>query len=99
MDLGLGGKVALVTGSHRGTGAGIAEVLGREGARAAKKGWGEDWATIEQKVSEELFVNPTGRLAKIEEVGSLVAFVASEQAGYLNAANLRIDGGAADCAV
>ena len=60
---------------------------------------GEDWATIEQKVSQELFVNPTGRLAKIEEVGSLVAFVASEQAGYLNAANLRIDGGAADCAV
>jgi 3-oxoacyl-[acyl-carrier protein] reductase len=32
MDLGLGGKVALVTGSYRGTGAGIARVLATEGA-------------------------------------------------------------------
>jgi len=75
------------------------EVVAMMRARAAKKGWGDDWATIEQKVSQEFFVNPTGRLARIDEVGSLVAFVASEQAGYLNAANLRIDGGAADCAV
>src|SRR5438128_9111932 len=32
MDLGLSGKVALVTGSYRGTGAGIARVLATEGA-------------------------------------------------------------------
>jgi len=32
MDLGLGGKVALVTGSYRGTGAGIARMLAAEGA-------------------------------------------------------------------
>src|SRR2546421_1244476 len=32
MDLGLEGKVALVTGSYRGTGAGIARVLAAEGA-------------------------------------------------------------------
>ena len=32
MDLQLSGKVALVTGSHRGTGAAIAETLAREGA-------------------------------------------------------------------
>jgi 3-oxoacyl-[acyl-carrier protein] reductase len=32
MDLGLNGKVALVTGSYRGTGAGIARVLAGEGA-------------------------------------------------------------------
>src|SRR5215471_8107892 len=32
MDLGLDGKVALVTGSYRGTGAGIARVLASEGA-------------------------------------------------------------------
>lgn len=32
MELGLGGRVALVTGSYRGTGAGIARVLAAEGA-------------------------------------------------------------------
>ena len=31
MDLGLAGRAALVTGSYRGTGAGIARVLAREG--------------------------------------------------------------------
>ncbi|MYI00670.1 MAG: beta-ketoacyl-ACP reductase, partial [Acidimicrobiia bacterium] len=32
MDLGLSGKVALVTGSYRGTGSGVARVLAAEGA-------------------------------------------------------------------
>jgi NAD(P)-dependent dehydrogenase (short-subunit alcohol dehydrogenase family) len=68
-------------------------------SRAEKKGWGDDWAEIQRRGIRELFDNPTGRLAKIEEVASLVAFVASERAGYINGAQLRIDGGAAGCAV
>lgn len=43
--------------------------------------------------------NPSGRMSEIEEVASLVAFVASERAGTINGANLRIDGGATDCAL
>jgi 3-oxoacyl-[acyl-carrier protein] reductase len=39
MDLGLKGKTALVTGSHRGTGAGIAAVLAAEGARVVVHGF------------------------------------------------------------
>ena len=41
--------------------------------------------------------NPAGRIGRIEEVGALVAFLASDHAGYINGADLRIDGGAADC--
>ncbi len=39
MDLGLQGKRALVTGSYRGTGAGIAEVLAAEGATVVIHGF------------------------------------------------------------
>ena len=39
MDLGLAGKVALVTGSWRGTGAGIAKALAREGCRVLVHGF------------------------------------------------------------
>ena len=41
----------------------------------------------------EVLDNPTGRLGRPEEVADLVAFVASPLAGYINGANLRIDGG------
>jgi 3-oxoacyl-[acyl-carrier protein] reductase len=39
MDLGLRGRVALVTGAHRGTGAGIAAVLAAEGATVLVHGF------------------------------------------------------------
>jgi len=39
MDLGLAGRVALVTGSYRGTGAGIANVLAAEGATVLVHGF------------------------------------------------------------
>ena len=42
MDLGLRGRVALVTGSWRGTGAGIAEVLASEGATVLVHGFESD---------------------------------------------------------
>lgn len=71
----------------------------REGLerRARKEGWGDDWEEIERRACSDFMPNPTGRLGKLEEVGSLVAFLASERGAYINGANLRIDGGAADC--
>ncbi len=74
----------------------IKETLQR---RAEKKGWGSDWDSIQREASREVFANPTGRIAKIEEVASLVAFVASGPASYINGANLRVDGGASDSAL
>jgi 3-oxoacyl-[acyl-carrier protein] reductase len=60
---------------------------------ARRRGWGEDWPTIEAGILAEILDNPTGRLGRPEEVADLVAFVASPLAGYINGANLRIDGG------
>jgi len=59
---------------------------------AGRRGWGEDWPAIEAGILTEVLDNPTGRLGRPEEVADLVAFVASPLAGYINGANLRIDG-------
>lgn len=67
--------------------------------RARERGWGDDWEEIQRRGAQELFDNPSGRIADVDEVASLVAFVASERAGYINGTQLRIDGGASDCAV
>jgi 3-oxoacyl-[acyl-carrier protein] reductase len=65
--------------------------------RAEKQGLPTDWPSVEQLVLREFMPNPAGRIGTPEEVGRLVAFIASPGAGYVNAAELRIDGGAADC--
>jgi 3-oxoacyl-[acyl-carrier protein] reductase len=63
---------------------------------AAKRGWGDDPEQLEARAVAELLPNPTGRAGRVEEVGALVAFLSSPLAAYINGANLRIDGGAAD---
>jgi len=78
---------------------GTAEVKAMFMRRAEQRGWGTDWAEVQRRAAQELFDNPSGRVAEVDEVASLVAFVASERAGYINGTQLRIDGGAADCAV
>jgi 3-oxoacyl-[acyl-carrier protein] reductase len=75
------------------------EVVAMMMRRARKQGWGDDWESVQPKALKEMFPNPTGRLADVEEVGHLVAFVASERADYINGTNLRIDGGASDLAL
>ena len=57
------------------------------------KGWGENWEEIERNVVREVVPNPAGRVGRVDEVAALVAFVASEFGGYINGANLRVDGG------
>lgn len=58
-----------------------------------KQGWGEDLEVIKQKLLETVFDLPSGRLGQPEDVSNLVAFVASPKSGYINGANLRVDGG------
>lgn len=60
---------------------------------AARFGWGNDWGSIEHHILTDVLPNPTGKLGTVQQVADLIAFLASPLAGYINAANIRIDGG------
>ena len=51
--------------------------------------------TLEKYLSESAKTIPAGRLGRPEEIGDVVAFLASENASYINGVNLLVDGGAA----
>jgi len=74
-----------------------AEVRASLERRAAKEGWGDDWESIQRAAASDFMPNPSGRIGDVEDVGALVAFLASDRAAYINGADYRIDGGAADC--
>jgi NAD(P)-dependent dehydrogenase (short-subunit alcohol dehydrogenase family) len=63
---------------------------------AGKRGWGDTWEEIEPKGVRELTGSAAGRMARPEEVASLVVFLVSERAAYLHGGNFRVDGGATD---
>ena len=62
--------------------------------KAKKKGWGEQWEEIVDKIVEKEFPNPVGRIATREEVADLVVFLCSPRAAYINGENINVDGGA-----
>lgn len=64
--------------------------------RAEKKGDPLDWPSLEKQIASGEMSNPAGIVGTPEDIGHLVAFLASDKARYINAANLRIDGGTAD---
>jgi len=51
--------------------------------------------TLEEYLQETASTIPAGRLGRPEEIGNTVAFLASEQASYINGVNLLVDGSAA----
>ena len=67
--------------------------------RAAEKGWGDDWESAQRGALREMSGDAPGRVAEVEEVGCLVAYLAGEPAAAINGANFRIDGGATDSAL
>ena len=64
--------------------------------RAIQRGEPSDWPSIEQQIVRGDMPNPAGIVGTPEDIGELVAFLVSDRARYINAANIRIDGGAAD---
>jgi 3-oxoacyl-[acyl-carrier protein] reductase len=51
--------------------------------------------TLEEYLADSAKAIPAGRLGSPKEIGNVVAFLASEQASYINGVNLLVDGGSA----
>ena len=60
---------------------------------AGARGWGDDWAEIEQHALHEILDNPIGRFGLPEEVADTVVFICSPRAAYITGADIRVDGG------
>ena len=52
-------------------------------------------AEIEPRIVQEVLPNSVGRIGRVEDVANAVAFLAIPLAGFINGANLRVDGGSA----
>lgn len=101
------GKSAIVTGAAMGNGLGIARVLAKHGAKTVLADISEQvFQAADDFFKKETNPNnpedviqgiaggvPLGRLGKIEEVGELAAFLASDESSYISGTQIVIDGG------
>ncbi|MFT5266917.1 MAG: 3-oxoacyl-[acyl-carrier protein] reductase [Acidimicrobiales bacterium] len=80
MDLDLAGKTALVTGSYRGTGRGIARVLAAEGAHVLIHGFeaGQAKATADELLAEGLSAEPVTADIRTDAGANQLATVADQ---------------------
>ena len=61
---------------------------------AKARGWSGDLPEWERQFATDVRTNPLGRVGRVEELADLLAFLASPRAGFINGANIRVDGGA-----
>jgi 3-oxoacyl-[acyl-carrier protein] reductase len=60
---------------------------------AEQRAWGTDWAEIEQRFTTEMIPLCTGKLGRPEDIGRMVALLASPLSDYMTGSNYRVDGG------
>ncbi len=53
----------------------------------------DDLPALEQFAAKNMVPNPSARLGRVEDIAAAVTFLVSPLAGYINGANLRVDGG------
>jgi 3-oxoacyl-[acyl-carrier protein] reductase len=68
-------------------------VLTDRHSQLAERRAGEAGLTLEEQLAEDAEAVPVGRLGDPAEVGDLVAFLASERAGFLTGLQVQADGG------
>lgn len=54
---------------------------------------GRSWEELEAALVADYAPNPQARLGRAEEIAALVGFLSSDQAGYINGADIPVDGG------
>jgi 3-oxoacyl-[acyl-carrier protein] reductase len=60
---------------------------------ASERGWGGHFEEIERRFTREVIPLSVARIGRPEDIGRLIAFLASPLAAYVTGANFRIDGG------
>ncbi len=60
---------------------------------AIQRGWSTEWKDIERHVLHSILNNPTGHLGTSDDVATIVTFLSSPLSGYINGADIRVDGG------
>jgi len=60
---------------------------------AEQQDWGSDWRVIEKRFTTELIPLCADQLGRPEDIGRVVALLASPLSGYITGANYRVDGG------
>jgi NAD(P)-dependent dehydrogenase (short-subunit alcohol dehydrogenase family) len=62
-------------------------------AEAKGRGWSDRWDEIEANILESYLPIPVGRIGTADDVARVAVFLASPDAGFVNGAVVRVDGG------